>query len=158
MPWLSLTVAPLLLLSPVLQVTGEVRLADRAGIALTTGGGWVTQTQEGQPSLKFRVLELGGQLRYYATGSFRRGLQVGVEILYVNVDVRVEDIIGVASGLEIGPFFGWKAVSAAGFTVDLQGGVAILTAGQEVSDPNHTSTGSFVDYVPLVNANIGWSF
>jgi len=158
MPSFSLTLSPILLLEPVLQLNGELRLGDNASITAIAGGGWVKVNETGQPSMTFRMLELGGQLRYYATGSFRRGMQVGVEVLYVNVDVKVEDVAGVASGLAMGPFFGWKAVSRAGFTLDLQGGVAVLTSGQRVSNASKSATDTSVDFIPLINANIGWSF
>jgi hypothetical protein len=154
----SLTLSPALLLAPVLQVTGELRLGTQAGVALIAGGGWVSVTQSDGSKLRFNVLEFGGQLRYYATGNFRRGLQVGVEILYVNVDTKVEGIAGVASGLAIGPFFGWKMTTFAGFTLDLQGGIAVETVGVRVSDSASTSTTTEIDFIPMANINLGWSF
>jgi hypothetical protein len=107
--------------------------------------------------VKFTVLEGGGQLRYYVTGSFRRGMEVGAEILYVHVNGSLQDTIGVASGLALGPFFGWKTTSYHGFTFEVQGGVEVVTMGTRVSDSSGASTSSSVDYIPLLNLGIGWS-
>ena len=154
----SLTLSPLYLLLPILELTGEFRLGSQAGLALIAGGGWVSVTQSGGPTVKFTVLEGGAQLRYYITGSFRRGMQVGAEILYVHVNGSLQDVTGVASGLALGPFFGWKTTSYAGFTFEVQGGVEVVTLGSHVSDSSGESSSSSVDYIPLLNLNIGWSF
>ena len=115
-------------------------------------------TQRGGPTVKFTVLEGGAQLRYYVTGSFRRGMQVGAEILYLHVNGSLQDTTGVASGLALGPFFGWKTTTYAGFTFEVQGGVEVVTLGSRVTDSSGGSSSSSVDYIPLLNLNIGWSF
>jgi hypothetical protein len=158
MTTVSLTISPILLLLPILELTGELRLGTQAGLALIAGGGRVPVTQSDGTKVTFTVLEGGGQLRYYVTGSFRRGMQVGAEILYVHVNGSLQDITGVASGLAMGPFFGWKMTSYAGFTFDVQGGVEVVTMGTRVSDSSGGSSSSNVDYIPLLNLNIGWSF
>lgn len=157
MPTVSLTMAPILLILPVLQVTGEVRLGTQGGVALIAGGGRVRETASDRTKVTFHVYELGSQVRYYVTGNFRRGMQVGAQILYVHVNGSLEDVTGVAKGLALGPFVGWKTTTNAGFTFDVQGGVAIVTAGTKVSDSSGNSTSSAVDYIPLLNLNIGWS-
>lgn len=158
MPIVSLTFSPIHLLFPILEVTGELRLGQEAGVALIAGGGQVTDKASDGTKITFRVYEIGTQLRYYVTGNFRRGMEIGAEVLYVHVNGSLDNITGVASGLALGPFFGWKTTSYAGFTFEVQGGVEILTAGTKVTDSSGDSTSSTIDYVPLVNLNIGWSF
>jgi len=157
MTTVSLTISPLHLLLPMVELTGELRLGTQASVALIAGGGRVPVTQSDGTKVTFTVLEGGGQLRYYVTGSFRRGMHVGAEILYVHVNGSLEDITGVASGLALGPFFGWKMTSYAGFTFDVQGGVEVVTMGTRVSSRSGGSSDSSVDYIPLVNLGIGWS-
>jgi hypothetical protein len=154
----SLTISPLHLLLPVLELTGELRLGSQAGLAVIAGGGKVTVREAGGPSVTFTALEGGGQLRYYVTGSFRRGLHVGAEILYMHVNGALQDVTGVASGLAMGPLVGWKTTSYAGFTFEVQGGMEVVTLGASVSDSSGGSSTSSVDYIPLLNLNIGWSF
>jgi len=154
----SLTLSPIHLLLPILELTGELRLGSQAGLAVIAGGGRVSVTESGGPTVRFTVLEGGTQLRYYVTGSFRRGMQVGAEILYVHVNGSLQDVTGVASGLALGPFLGWKTTSYAGFTFEVQGGVEVVTLGTHVSDSSGGSSSSSVDYIPLINLNIGWSF
>ena len=153
----SLTISPIHLLLPILELTGELRLGTQAGLALIGGGGRVTVTAPNATSVRFTVYEMGGQLRYYVTGSFRRGMQVGAELLYVHVNGSLQDITGVASGLAIGPFFGWKTTTHAGFTFEVQGGVEVVTMGSQVNDSSGGSSSSTVDYIPLLNLGIGWS-
>ena len=158
MPTVSLTFSPLHLLLPVLELTGELRLGTQGGVALIAGGGWITDTASDGTKVTFWVYEVGSQLRYYVTGNFRRGLHIGAEILYLHVNGSLDNVTGVAQGLALGPFFGWKTVSHAGFTFEVQGGVEIVTAGTQVTDSSGGSTSSDVEYVPLLNLNIGWSF
>jgi hypothetical protein len=152
----SLTISPIHLLLPVLELSGELRLGNQAGVALIAGGGRITQHYSGG-SVTFRAIEVGGQLRYYVNGSFRRGLHLGVEVLYLSVDGKIEGATGMASGLAMGPLVGWKTTTAAGFTFEVQGGVEVVTLGAEATDSSGTSTDSEVDFIPLLNLNIGWS-
>jgi len=154
----SLTLSPIHLLLPIVELTGELRLGTQAGVAFIGGGGRVTVTEPNTATkVRFTVYELGGQLRYYVTGSFRRGMEVGAEILYVHVNGSLQDITGVASGLAMGPFFGWKTTTHAGFTFEVQGGVEVVTMGAQVSSSDGGSSSSSVDYIPLLNLGIGWS-
>lgn len=158
MPTVSLTLSPIHLLFPVLELTGELRLGQEAGVALIAGAGRITDKASDGTKVTFQVYEVGTQLRYYVTGDFRRGMQVGAEILYLYVNGSLDDVTGVGNGLALGPFFGWKTTSYAGFTFDVQGGVQIVTAGTKVTDRSGDSTSSNVDYIPMLNLNIGWSF
>jgi len=154
----SLTLSPIHLLLPIVELTGELRLGTQAGVAFIGGGGRVTVTEPNSATkVRFTVYELGGQLRYYVTGSFRRGMEVGAELLYVHVNGSLQDITGVASGLAMGPFFGWKTTTHAGFTFEVQGGVEVVTMGSQVTSSDGGSSSSSVDYIPLLNLGIGWS-
>ena len=88
---------------------------------------------------------------------YRRGLEVGAEILYMSVNGSFQSTTGFASGLAMGPFIGWKTTSHAGFTFDVQGGVEVVTLGASASDSSTTATDSKTDFIPLLNLNIGWS-
>ena len=89
---------------------------------------------------------VGGALAFSRAGRHKRPRAEG------------DSVTGVAQGLALGPFFGWKTTSHAGFTFEVQGGVEIVTAGTQVTDSSGGSTSSDVEYVPLLNLNIGWSF
>jgi hypothetical protein len=158
MPTVSLTLSPIYLLLPMLKLTGELRLGTQGSVALIGGAGWITDTNSDDTKVTFFVYEVGSQLRYYVTGNFRRGMHIGAEILYLHVNGSLDTVTGVAQGLALGPFFGWKTTSYAGFTFEVQGGVEIVTAGTRVTDSSGGSTSSSIDYIPLLNLNIGWSF
>ena len=153
----SLTISPIHLILPMLELTGELRLGTQGGIALVGGWGRVSATDGYGTKVTFRALEIGGQLRYYATGTFRRGLEVGAEILYLSVNGSFQGVTGMASGLAMGPFIGWKTTTYSGFTFDVQGGLEVVTLGARASDSTTTTTDSKVDFIPLLNLNIGWS-
>jgi hypothetical protein len=162
MPTVSVTAAPIYLLLPMLKLTGELRLGTQGSIALIGGAGWVTDNASNDPKVSskvtFFVYEVGSQLRYYVTGTFRRGMHVGAEVLYLHVNGSLDSVTGVAKGLALGPFFGWKTTSHAGFTFEVQGGVEVVTGGSSVTDSSGGSSSSNVDFVPLLNLNLGWSF
>jgi hypothetical protein len=162
MPTVSLTVSPIYLLLPMLKLTGELRLGTQGSIAFIGGAGWITDNASDDPKVTskvtFFVYEVGSQLRYYVTGNFRRGMHVGAEVLYLHVNGSLDSVTGVAKGLALGPFFGWKTTSYAGFTFEVQGGVEVVTGGSSVTDSSGGSSSSNVDFVPLLNLNIGWSF
>jgi hypothetical protein len=96
---LAITVSPIHLLFPILEVTSEYRLADNLGGALIGGFGRVDRA--------WWALEAGGQLRWYALGSFRHGMQVGGELIYLHVttqDAADTGIAASAAGLSVGPY------------------------------------------------------
>jgi hypothetical protein len=148
----SLTVSPLHLLAPMLEITGELRLADSIGVALIGGGGSV-QIAETQ----FAVVEGGAQFRYYVFGTFDHGMQLGAEMMYVHVsgdDIANTGITGRGQGLAIGPFVGYKIATDVGFTFDAQLGAQGIVARGEAG--NQTADDSAV--AVLLNLNVGWSF
>ena len=64
----SVTVSPLHLVVPMVELTGEFRLDDKVGLAAIGGVG---------SSAGVALWELGGQARYYFLGDFADGLLVG---------------------------------------------------------------------------------
>lgn len=148
----AITISPIHLIFPVIELTGEYAVSPKMGAALVVGAGTITPENSSE---KFTVFELGGSFRYYALGTFRSGLQVGAELLFVKVTGEVDSVSGVGQGLSVGPFVGYKWTHSSGFTIDLQGGVAFMAIKAE------TSAGGMDedrDVGPLVNINIGWSF
>src|SRR6185369_10478727 len=70
----SLTISPLHLTLPVLELTGEYRALDKLGVAVIAGVGRYTDN-----NLSAAAYEAGAQVRYYVVGDFRHGMQVGAE-------------------------------------------------------------------------------
>jgi opacity protein-like surface antigen len=151
-----LSFSPLHLLpSPIIEVTGEWRLRDRIGLAAIAGAGRVDVDTAGEDD-SVAMYEVGGQFIGYALGDFDHGLQVGGEavFLHVTTDGETETLTGSAQGLAVGPFVGYKLATDVGFSFNVQVGAQYVAARGE--DDEGESYGSAV--IPLVNANLGWSF
>lgn len=157
----SLTISPLHLLFPIVEVTGELAVSPQLGVAGIVGVGQIAVTA-GSSSSRFFVAEGGASVRYYVTGSFRKGVQLGGELLYAHVEADSSDgtvdASAFAAGVSIGPFVGYKWSGASGFTFDGQLGVAYSSARAEASDGGSTATAEQSAIYPLLNLNIGWSF
>lgn len=163
----SLTVSPLHLVMPVVEVTAEVRLSDRFGLAALLGAGTVdVETRVGDTVVDtdtFDVFELGAQGRVYTVGDFDHGMQLGLEALWVHVsgeDLQGTKISGAGAGLAIGPFIGYKIATRVGFTFEGQLGFQYMAMKAEASDEESgvSAEDSDTDLGPLLNLNIGWSF
>lgn len=152
LPKASITISPVHLILPVVELTGEVRLQPKLGAALILGAGSADVLLSDTDA---SVYEVGGSVRYYALGSFRHGLQVGAEVLYVGVSHPGEgggEVDG--EGLSLGAFAGYKYAARFGLTVELQGGIAATVV--RASDDTTTEEESAIS--PLINLNVGWSF
>jgi hypothetical protein len=147
----SLTISPLHLISPILELTGEFRASDKIGVAVVAGGGKYSDTSNGI-KLSATVYEAGAQFRYYVVGDFRHGMQLGAELLYLHLADSNLSIKG--EGLAIGPFAGYKITTDIGFTFDAQLGFERITARATAAG----STASEPAYIVLLNVNVGWSF
>lgn len=137
----SVTISPFHLLSPELQVTGEVRLAPNVGAAAIVGAGRITDGGE-----TYRIWEVGGQLRYYPFGSFAQGMMVGIDVGHVDVNGQIESAMEDLVGTRAGGFVGYKLTRPGGFTAEVQIGPVYLW-GEERSELQ-----------TLHNLRIGWSF
>lgn len=157
---LSLTLSPVHLAFPVVEVTGEYAYTRQVGLAAIVGVGNLEATSDDGTKTSIFLYELGVQGRYYILGDFEHGLQLGVEALHVGASGETEDsnISSSAAGLAIGPFVGYKFVASFGLTVDIQGGVQYVAVGASASDGEESASASNSDTIPLLNLNLGWSF
>ena len=145
----SLTISPIHLTFPVVELTGEIRAHDKLGVALIGGAGRYTDKSV---NISAAVYEIGAQLRFYPIGDFRHGMQLGAEVLYVHLTQNNLSLRG--EGVGVGPFIGYKVISNAGFTFDAQMGGQYI--GVRATDGY--SSGSGKDVIVLLNLNVGWSF
>ena len=145
----SLTISPAHFILPMVEVTGELRLMRKLGVAGILGAGRIKSGGE-----TFGAYEAGAQLVYYLLGSFDGGIEAGAEALYMKVgstSLSSTTVSGQATGSALGPFLGYKWVGASGFTFVGQLGVDFLAA--------HASNGAGGKRVfPLLNLQVGWSF
>ena len=151
----SITVSPIHLILPIVEVTGEFRVADKVGVAGIAGAGTIPQANSSPPLFG---LELGGQFRYYVLGSFIHGLQLGAELLLAHVRGSIGAATGAGTGISISPFLGYKIASNVGFTFDAQLGPSFNVAGASASQGGQTASASNSGVGVLLNLNIGWSF
>jgi hypothetical protein len=145
----SITLSPLHLVMPLVEVTGEFKLADRVGLAVIGGAGRVED---------YPVWEAGAQGRFYALGSFRGGLELGAELLALGVSVEEGGVTGTGVGLAMGPFVGGKYITDIGFTIDGQLGGSVVFASAQATDGTSTESQGSRTLTPLLNLNLGWSF
>lgn len=155
-----LSISPLHLLAPVVELTGEVRVHRKIGVAAIGGYGAV-RAEPGGP--RFSVWEVGGQFVGYPVGHFDHGMQLGAEVLYVGVSgadgAGSVKVSGAGDGLAAGPFVGYKLATKVGFSFNVQGGVQYMMARAEASSTSGaTASASDSRVIPLLNINAGWSF
>lgn len=157
---IAVTISPLHLLSPIVELTGEYRVGPKLGVAATLGAGSVTAKDGGGTEHRFTVGELGGSARYYVTGSFARGLQVGGELMYllVELDDPMTTVRATGDGLSVSPFIGYKWTGVGGFTAEAQGGLSVLVAQAHATDGTTSADNEQSRVYPLINLNLGWSF
>jgi hypothetical protein len=146
----SLTISPLHLTLPVVELTGEARVHDNVGVALIGGAG--KYSDPNVSGISATVYEAGAQVRVYVIGDFRHGMQVGGELLYLHLSDSRVALSG--EGLAVGPFLGYKLTIDAGFTFDAQLGFEHISARAT----DGTSNASDKTFIPLLNLNVGWSF
>lgn len=149
----SITISPIHLSMPMVELTGEYRLTDKMGVALILGAGSIKSLGR-----SYTALEAGAQYRYYVLGSFIHGLQLGAEILYLSLSGADAGIDAKGAGLAVGPFVGYKIATNIGFTFEVQGGAQYMAAGASATDGTNSASGKDSDIIPLLNLNVGWSF
>jgi len=142
----SMTLSPLLLILPIVQVTGEFRVSDKMGVAAVFGLGSV---------LSFFTVQLGAQFRYYLLGSFIHGLDLGAQVLTLALFDNGGSL--AAGGISLAPFVGYKIATNIGFTFDAQIGpdFALVGASSSLTGQNTDASGAIG---LLLNLNVGWSF
>jgi hypothetical protein len=154
------SISPLHLLAPVVELTAEVRVHRKIGVAAIGGYGQV-RAAEGGP--RFTVWELGAQFVGYAVGSFDHGMQLGAEVLYVGVSGEDSagsvSVSGAGNGLAAGPFVGYKLATKVGFSFNIQAGAQYMVARADAtSSTGATAQSQQSSVIPLLNLNAGWSF
>lgn len=163
----SITMSPIHLLMPIVEVTGEVAVNDKIGVAGIFGYGSVplkttstigTRTTEQTDHLS--AWEVGGHFNYYVVGSFDHGMQLGVEALYLKVETSDSNYqsAAAANGFAIGPYAGYKIITNVGFTFEANLGVQYVAARAKASSGGSTATAEDKTVIPLLNLNVGWSF
>lgn len=162
----SLTVFPFQIAPPLprmgsvflVELTGEVRAADKISVAFIAGAGRHTDidTADGF-TFDNLALDAGLEGRYYVLGDFSGGLTVGWELYFWDL-LEVSTIVSNGSstgaenrGLTTGLLVGYKHVWPVGFTVDAQIGEGriVYTKGYVFDEPSDTV---------LLNLKVGWSF
>ena len=154
--------APILLAVGVAEFTAEYRVQRKLGVSVTLGAGKRTiSTTMSSAEAKGTEIEGGAQIRYYAIGSFRHGMEVGVQALeeHVTFDEPLPaGIVGAAAGgFTVGGFLGYKIATRVGFTFEAQLGARYL-----VVDPAGVGAVGSIPaedkWQPLLHLNVGWSF
>lgn len=147
----SITISPLLLIFPVLEVTGEFSMSDKTSVAGIVGFGKIFDVT---------LLELGGQYNYYVLGNFQHGMQLGGEALYANLSASDNNSDAEASGnvISVGPYIGYKYAADFGLTVNIQGGWTFGAGTVKVTGSQGSGGQSISATGPLLNLNAGWSF
>jgi len=151
-PTIAVTASPFHLLVPMIELTAELRVSPKFGVAAIAGVGGF---HDKDTNAKINLYEGGASARYYATGSFRTGLQLGVEAVYVKADTDDTTVEVKAAGLAISPFAGYKWTHRSGFTLEGQIGAAFMTMRAKAQ------TGEMADASkvgPMLNLNAGYSF
>lgn len=153
----SITVSPLHLTAPIVELTGEFRLTDQISVAAILGGGNV------DIGLGTAIAyEFGAQGRYYVTGSFDGGLHVGAEALKVGLGGSGSSegtTVGFSGeGFSVGAFAGYKHTFGFGLVLEAQLGYQKVFASGAASAEGTTVSGASSDAGPLLNLNIGYAF
>jgi len=149
----SVTISPIHLVFPFIEVTSEFKMEPKVGVAAIAGIGSIDD---------FFAFELGGQARYYLIGDFDHGMQIGGELLYAHVsdnDIQGSGVSANSNGISLGAFLGYKIAFGFGLTFDLQGGIDYMIVRAHAEDnTGATGNASGSRLYPLLNINLGWSF
>lgn len=149
-PHVAITISPLHMIIPMAEVTAEVRLAPKLGVAVIGGVGMIRDDVTDE---RIELFEGGASARYYVTGSFRTGLQVGAEALYVHATTEDMSVDIKARGLGLSPFVGYKWTHRSGFTLEGQLGASVMFLRAK----SPTAMAEDKRVAPMLNLNAGWS-
>lgn len=150
-PTVAVTLSPFHMFVPMAELTAELKLAPKLGVSLIGGVGVLRDETTND---RITLLEAGASARYYLTGSFRTGIQLGAEAIYVHASTEMTALEVKARGLAVSPFAGYKWTHHSGFTLEGQLGVSLMAA--RADSATATATASRVG--PMLNLNVGWSF
>ncbi len=169
-PTISITTSPIhFLVGPIGEISVEVRVLDRLGVAGVAGIGTFRlevpddSLADGKRRHPFTFWEFGAQGRFYPVGDFDHGMVLGLQVLYVGISTELEDENGVryegqGNGIAVGPFVGYKIATDVGFTFDAQLGVQWVGLLVEAeSSEGARDEGDESDVGPIIRLNVGWS-
>jgi hypothetical protein len=146
----TISMSPIHLIFPVLEVETEFKAHPRIGVGLILAGGRVSDEND---TITATAYEIGAQVNYYFLKPFA-GLHAGVEAVYLSLGDVMQDSSVTAEGLSIGPYVGYKVQTSLGFAFIAQGGVQFLAIRAESSSAMASDRKVSV----LLNLNVGWSF
>ncbi|HYO98545.1 MAG TPA: hypothetical protein VER33_28780 [Polyangiaceae bacterium] len=161
--FLSLTMSPLHLLSPIFEAHLELKPVPHLGVKLIGGVGSAAleSSDASIDGTRFAAYELGLQAVGYPLSEFD-SLHLGAELLYVHVsteEIDGREVSADGTGLAIGPFIGYKLITRGGFTFVAQGGFQYITAKGQASDSaGNNAEAEDASVIALLNLDIGWSF
>jgi hypothetical protein len=148
----AITISPVHLAFPMVELTGEFRVGRKLGIAAIVGAGEATDSVS---DVTVKVYEFGASARYYLLGNFRHGMQIGGELLYVKANTKDTNIRVSGEGFGVSPFLGYKWQHRSGFTIDTQLGITYIAVRAKAESTNQMEEDSKVG--ALLNLNVGWS-
>ncbi|MBA2663123.1 MAG: hypothetical protein H0U74_12575 [Bradymonadaceae bacterium] len=155
----SLTASPVLLIIPLVELTLELSIIEKLGVAGIVGFGRITAEPTGfSEGRTYTALEFGAQVNYYILDRFD-GLHVGLEGLAMRISTSDDGgASGSALGFNAGPYLGYKFIASFGLTFVAQLGYAVGLVKASASDGDQTASASSSGNGPLLNLNLGWSF
>lgn len=157
----ALTISPLHLTLPVVELTLENGVSEGISVAGTLGYGSVTVADPNNGDTTVNIFEAGAQLRYYTGGDTNRGFHVGAEGQYIKpfLDDVPAGVTVQANGIAVGPFIGYKWNTSSNFVYDLQAGYQFFFAQAKAKNSQGDEIESSTsDGAPLLNINVGFSF
>ncbi len=154
-PAVATTTSPLLLFVPMAELTTEFRVTPRFGIAAIAGIGRFRERSTNAP---VSLYEGGASLRYYALGSFRKGVQLGFEAIYIHATTTSMTVNVRAAGLGVAPFVGYKWTHGSGFTLEGQIGATFMAARANAQSGSTMASEEDSKVGPMLNLQAGYSF
>src|SRR5664279_6241523 len=156
----TIMVAPLRAIIPLGEITAEYAITPKLGASIELGAGQRT-ISAGSDDATGTEIEGGAQVRYYALGSFRHGMELGGEFLEEHVMFQEPlpgPIVGAAAGgATLGAFVGYKIITHVGFSFEAQLGARYLIVDPQITG-QATGVPAFDKWAPLLHINVGWSF
>jgi len=156
----TLSISPLHLFAPIVELTLESPIAPGVSIAGILGYGSITV--ESKPkNEKFSLFEAGGQLRYYPGADSSSGFHGGLEAMYIRpiLDDQPENVTVSVNGFAVGPLVGYKWAYDSGMIFDFQLGYQWLFGQVKAEDSaGNEVEGSVEDGAMLLNLNLGFAF
>ena len=158
---LAITISPIHLAFPLVELTGEYRLNPKMGAALIGGFGSISDA-----SNTYSLWEVGAQFRYYALGDFDHGMQLGAELVHLGISTSSSDsgvdMSASGAGTTVGGFVGYKVAASFGLTFDMQLGYQYIMVAAEAEaqagEISATAEKEESEGGVLLNLNLGWSF